>query len=164
MLVKVFNTNCNGKIEFTKSELEKLLTEVYEEGKKESEVNWSQTWHPNSPYILNRDLGDLGDKTITVSTTIFPKTEEGTCENGEASKCSCDCDGSCKHETGHENDYEKVECDNTIHGKFYPISARTFSEKEKREIDSAIRGFLENSGLIFKKDDPFSTLAKELNF
>ena len=31
-MVKVFTTNSNGKIEFTKEELEKLLNEVWQNG------------------------------------------------------------------------------------------------------------------------------------
>jgi len=32
-MVKVFTTNSDGKIEFTKDELEKLLNEVWEDGR-----------------------------------------------------------------------------------------------------------------------------------
>ena len=32
MMVKVFQSNANGKIEFTRAELEKLLNEVYKKG------------------------------------------------------------------------------------------------------------------------------------
>ena len=37
MSVKVFQTNKAGKIEFTRSELEKLLNETYNEGYRDGE-------------------------------------------------------------------------------------------------------------------------------
>lgn len=39
MKFKVFEVNSNGKIEFTKEELEKILEEVYNEGAKENQKN-----------------------------------------------------------------------------------------------------------------------------
>ena len=41
MMVKVFQTNKNGKIEFTKKELETLLNEVYWDGYR---ANSTWTW------------------------------------------------------------------------------------------------------------------------
>lgn len=35
MKVRVFTTNDKGKVEFTKEELEKLLNEVYQDGKND---------------------------------------------------------------------------------------------------------------------------------
>ena len=48
-MIKVFTVNGNGKIEFTKAELEKLLNETYEEGQKNCKCNNTITWTP--PYI-----------------------------------------------------------------------------------------------------------------
>lgn len=42
-MVKVFTTNKNGKIEFTKEELEKLLNEVWDNGYKHNGNLW-RTW------------------------------------------------------------------------------------------------------------------------
>ena len=47
-MIKVFTVNENGKIEFTKAELEKLLNEVYAEGQRNCNCNNSLTW--TSPY------------------------------------------------------------------------------------------------------------------
>lgn len=51
MKIKVFTPNHNGKIEFTHTELEKLLNEVYTDGYKDGEDNArssSLTWtNPN---------------------------------------------------------------------------------------------------------------------
>ena len=49
MKIKVFQTNPNGKIEFTPAELEKLLNDTYEEGQRNCNcakgINWT------SPYV-----------------------------------------------------------------------------------------------------------------
>jgi len=44
-MVKVFTTNSNGKIEFTKDELEKLLNEVWRDGYDSNK----SLWWPSSP-------------------------------------------------------------------------------------------------------------------
>jgi hypothetical protein len=66
MKVKVFQINSNGKIEFTRAELEKLLNEVYDGGFRDGEKS---TWTWTSPYIYNSDLG-----TTTTSDTSMPLT------------------------------------------------------------------------------------------
>lgn len=48
-MIKVFTVNENGKIEFTKTELEKLLDDIYAEGQKNCKCNNTITW--TSPYI-----------------------------------------------------------------------------------------------------------------
>lgn len=70
MKVKVFQSNHNGKIEFTRAELEKLLNEVYTDGYNEGK---SSHWTWTSPYISSTDgitLINANDtKTITTSAT-----------------------------------------------------------------------------------------------
>ena len=39
-MVKVFTTNSNGKIEFTKDELEKVLNEVWQDGRNSVSSYW----------------------------------------------------------------------------------------------------------------------------
>lgn len=54
MSVKVFQTNSNGKIEFTRAELEKLLNDTYKEGHRDGENKAnSNYWTWTSPYISN---------------------------------------------------------------------------------------------------------------
>lgn len=52
MKVKVFQSNHNGKIEFTRAELEKLLNEVYTDGYNEGK---SSHWTWTSPYVSSCD-------------------------------------------------------------------------------------------------------------
>lgn len=39
-MVKVFTTNSDGKIEFTKDELEKVLNEVWQDGRNSASSYW----------------------------------------------------------------------------------------------------------------------------
>ena len=60
-MVKVFTTNNNNKIEFTKDELEKLLNEVWQDGYNSHTSYW---W--TSP---------------TITTSSYPHNFETTCSN-----------------------------------------------------------------------------------
>ena len=68
MKVKVFYPNREGKIEFTRQELEKLLDEVYREGQKD--CNCSKTWSWTTPYY--------NDSLISNSTTNAAITANNT--------------------------------------------------------------------------------------
>ena len=49
-MVKVFTTNSNGKIEFTKDELEKLLNEVWQDGYNSHTSYWWTSPTITTPY------------------------------------------------------------------------------------------------------------------
>ena len=79
MKVKVFQPNHNGKIEFTRAELEKLLNEVYTDGYNEGK---SSHWTWTSPYISSCD-------GITLTNAIDTKTAtDKTVPNYNADKIS----------------------------------------------------------------------------
>ena len=62
MMVKVFQSNANGKIEFTRAELEKLLNEVYNAGHDAGySEGKSNQWTWTSPY--------LSTSTSTINST-----------------------------------------------------------------------------------------------
>lgn len=61
MIVKVFQTNKNGKIEFTKEELETLLNEVYWDGYRNN-----STWTWTTP--LSYTTTNLEKNTATAIT------------------------------------------------------------------------------------------------
>ena len=69
MKIKVFEINNNGKIEFTREELEKLLNDTYAEGQRNCNCGSNITW--TNPYI-----------TPYVSTT----NNEPTTSNASAPK------------------------------------------------------------------------------
>ena len=58
--IKVFSLNKEGKIEFTKEELEKLLNETYEDGYHEGKAHtytWTQPYYSsNGIALLNNDM------------------------------------------------------------------------------------------------------------
>lgn len=68
MKVKVFEFDKNGKISFTKNELEKLLNEVYDSGYDDGKRS-SNYWTWTSPYRYDTiTCGTATNATITTST------------------------------------------------------------------------------------------------
>ena len=61
-MVKVFTTNANGKIEFTKDELETLLNEVWNDGYNRHGTYW---W--TSPMTITTPYYHTGIDGITVT-------------------------------------------------------------------------------------------------
>ena len=72
-MVKVFTTNSDGKIEFTKDELEKVLNEAWQEGynSNKSYVYTSPNWW-SSPTIKTPILTD---KTVPTEPITFTCNE-----------------------------------------------------------------------------------------
>lgn len=71
--IKVFNLNKEGRIEFTKEELEKLLNETYEDGYYEGKSH-TYTWTPvtyndSGITLLNNDMSTTATSTNLKVTT-----------------------------------------------------------------------------------------------
>lgn len=147
MKVKVFQPNPHGKIEFTRTELEKLLNEIYEEGRRDCERNHIYPFIYNTPYY-----GDSITDTITTCGT-----------------------GTCINSTNATDSVDKLTCDSAVATDgVYPesLSTPTFTVSisdinadgaNQDKIVQHIQDTINN----FKKvhsNDPFSMLAKELNF
>ena len=64
--IKVFNLNKEGKIEFTKEELEKLLNETYEDGYHEGKSH-TYTW--TTPYYSSKEITLLNNDMSTTDST-----------------------------------------------------------------------------------------------
>ena len=73
MQIKVFTTNCYGKIEFTKAELEKLLNDTYAEGQKNCNCGNGITWTNPYSYPVY-----LGDNSVSVNNTNNAAVEAPT--------------------------------------------------------------------------------------
>ena len=147
MMVKVFESNINGKIEFTRKDLENLLNEVYNAGYRKGEESHSLAW--TSPY-LNNALRSNDSATITGSNTKINKDLlaqiSGTTESKvEAPKITT------------TNDSTKP---NT-----YTVTMKC-NEADISKAADALRELLNtpNALCIAKIDDAFDKLAKELNF
>ena len=90
-MIKVFTVNGNGKIEFTKAELEKLLNEVYAEGQKNCNCGNSITWtspYPAYPAYLS-DTITTNNTTVEASKNSAPtfKINISEADAQAASKC-----------------------------------------------------------------------------
>lgn len=89
MSVKVFQTNSNGKIEFTRAELEKLLNDTYKEGHRDGENKANNSyWTWTSPYVGGgltnaTPLNTAGTITYRNADVSTPTTEgiTITCNN-----------------------------------------------------------------------------------
>jgi hypothetical protein len=71
MKIRVFNTNHNGKIEFTKAELEKLLNEIYAEGQNDcncSHITWTNPYI--TPYINDSTTTNASTDSAPITATI----------------------------------------------------------------------------------------------
>ena len=81
MSIKVFQTNANGKIEFTRCELEKLLNETYDEGYRAGE-------NQAKGQCVTEKLDDICAKAA-IETKVTPTNHNGakaavtTCINNE---------------------------------------------------------------------------------
>lgn len=77
MIVKVFQSNANGKIEFTRAELEKLLNEVYKKGYDTGVSDTKQNyWTWTSPSISS-----LRTPSITYASNAGTSIDNLRCDN-----------------------------------------------------------------------------------
>lgn len=65
-MVKVFTTNNDGKIEFTKDELEKVLNEVWQDGRNSATYYW-WTSPAVTPYYTDKVKPYYTDKTVEIT-------------------------------------------------------------------------------------------------
>ena len=76
-MTKTFTVNKNGKIEFTKDELKKLLDEVYMEGRNSTTYTYTTPWV--SPYVWTSTStsGTIsGSSTNSSSITLTNNAEK----------------------------------------------------------------------------------------
>lgn len=157
MKVKVFQSNHNGKIEFTRVELERLLNEVYNDGYNDGKG--SNTWTWASPYYTGTTL--LSNKTPTNQATISCDTAKIDTE--QLNKIA-GVNTSAKVETSNDND--KTICVNNADTvKPYTITL-DWSQADVNKAAQVLCEMLTDHGAISstKADDAFSKLTKELNF
>ena len=76
-MIKVFEKNKNGKIEFTKDELEKLLNEVWWDGKSHATYTWtSPYWQTiTTPYYATGTITATISGTSTAGVTVEYSSE-----------------------------------------------------------------------------------------
>ena len=77
MMVKVFQSNANGKIEFTRAELEKLLNEVFKKGYDTGVSDTKQNyWTWTSP-----NVSTLRTPEVTYATNTSTSIDNLRCDN-----------------------------------------------------------------------------------
>jgi hypothetical protein len=147
MIIKVFETNNNGKIEFTHKDLEKLLNEVYNAGYREGQESHSWTW--TSPY-LNNALCSNDSATITGSNTKINKDLLAQISGATESKVEAP---------------KITATNNSTKPNAYTVTMKC-SEADINKAADALRELLNtpNALCTAKIDDAFDKLAKELNF
>ena len=82
-MIKVFTVNENGKIEFTKAELEKLLNETHSEGYKEGKYDSQQNWAWTSPSLNGVSTTPYNGPITYCNSAVHPKTTNISASNDE---------------------------------------------------------------------------------
>lgn len=68
MKIKIFCPNTNGKLEFTKEELEKLLNEAYNDGYRDG--NYNRTWTYTYPSITCNSSDSITTERAIISNLV----------------------------------------------------------------------------------------------
>ena len=152
MKVKVFQTNANGKIEFSRNELEKLLNEVYNDGYSAGEQHMRETYWTWSPNILT---GGTIANTQSLPVTYTNETSTTAIDNLKAvNTYKVTANGA-------------AECEKTTKAKpntWESVSASSVASAN--ELDSIINQLLTGAkkSEIFTSNCPdvFNALDKEL--
>jgi hypothetical protein len=151
MKVKVFQSNHNGKIEFTRAELEKLLSETYTDGFRDGEAYQREksSWTWTSPY-LNNALHSNDSATITGLNTKIDKDLLAQISGATESKVEAP---------------KITTTNNSTKPNTYTVTMKC-SEADINKAADALRELLNTPNALgtAKIDDAFSKLAKELNF
>lgn len=156
MSIKVFQTNANGNIEFTRCELEKLLNETYNEGYRAGENQTKSsywTWAPNWS-TLTSDTSNRITTTNTTNTTNAIDDLKCTTENS-AKATSINQNGAKAAITA---------CINNEPLRTYAIDLGKNSNFDAmaKAIEEIIYGHPKQSA-CGEQTDPFISLAKELS-
>ena len=147
MMIKVFETNNNGKIEFTRKDLEKLLNEVYNDGYNKGKESRSWTW--TSPY-LNSALCSNDTATIASTKTEIDKDLLNQICNTIESKVEAP---------------KITTTNNSTKPNAYTVTM-SCGEADINKAADALHELLNTPNALStaKIDDAFSKLAKELSF
>ena len=147
MMIKVFETNNNGKIEFTCKDLEKLLNEIYNAGYREGKENHNWTW--TSPY-LNNALRSNDSATIASTKTEINKDLLAQISGATESKVETP---------------KITTTNNSTKPNAYTVTMKC-SEADINKAADALHELLNTPGALSSAgiNDAFSKLSKELNF
>lgn len=114
--VKVFSPNENGKIEFTKREIEKLLQEIYAEGYKDgTQTKWTISYGGTTKYngITNNELHAIPALYTTKVEPIETKAPSSICYD----KLEGFCNGSITTASGTDSKLSNTTTTYTVPAK-----------------------------------------------
>ena len=155
MSIKVFQTNSNGKIEFTRAELEKLLNDTYKEGHRDGETKANNSYWTWIAPTLNGTPSITYGGNSTIRTT--PDSATITCTNAKV-----DTDMLAKLAVPKEEaDAHKITANVSVNGakaQTYDLSALA------KEIDQILFGkpSVTCGTYVAPKNEHNANLAKEL--
>ena len=157
MSIKVFQTNSNGKIEFTRAELEKLLNETYKEGHRDGETKANNSYWTWTTPTLTGTKSIIYNEIPTTHTTSDSGTI--TCTNASA---KVDADAIAKLAVPKkEDDAQKI----TINASINDAKAQTYDWRAiAKEIDEIFFGRTPTTcgTYVAPKNEHNANLAKEL--
>ena len=163
MSIKVFQTNANGKIEFTRCELEKLLNETYNEGYRAGENQAKSqywTWAPNWSTLASNST----NKVTTPNTTNA--IDDLKCAMTEISDNYAKATIETKvTPTNHNGAKAAVTtCINNESPRTYTIDLGKNSDFDSmaKLLEEVLYGHPKQSARG-EQTDPFTSLAKELS-
>lgn len=155
MSVKVFQTNSNGKIEFTRAELERLLNDTYKEGHRDGEAKANNSYWTWTAHTLTGAPSITYGGNSTIRTT--PDSATITCTNAKV-----DTDMLAKLAVPKEEaDAHKITANVSVNGakaQTYDLSALA------KEIDQIFFGRTPTTcgTHVAPKNEHNANLAKEL--
>lgn len=165
MKVKVFQPNSQGKIEFTRTELEKLLNEVYNSGFYDGEIAQQNksTWTWISPHMYSNTI------TSTNSTNNINGTSTCTIDNYTKTIIDNldDCTGASDKLTGTYDSATSKNDTSTAKNAAVDIAPISITlgnmdrEAAKKHISDTVAALRRAQAA---PGDVFTNLAKELNF
>lgn len=165
MSIKVFQTNANGKIEFTRCELEKLLNETYNEGYRAGENQakgqyW--TWAPNWGTLITNDSTN-NRITATNTTNTTNAIDDLKCATEKSDNNYVKAANDTKTTPINYNGAKVTTSINNESPRTYTIdlSKNSNFDAMAKAIEEIIYGHPKQSA-HGELTDPFTSLAKEL--
>lgn len=159
MIVKVFESNNNGKIEFTRNELEKLLNEVYTKGYN---VGYSEgthkSWTWTSPSLNYRDINTtISDYTTPISNLTCSSVDKA---NNAATTTASISSSAPKITYGGSDDAKSI-APNSITLQIKDLGEAPANINFAKALDEVVNAIFNNS-VKTEVETPHSKLAKEL--
>lgn len=161
MSIKVFQTNANGKIEFTRFELEKLLNETYNEGYRAGENQAKSqywTWAPNWGTLITND--STNNKITATDTTNA--IDDLKCATDNSAKAAIETKVTSINHNGAKAAITTQVNNESPRTYINDLGKNSNFDAMAKAIEEIIYGHPKQSA-CGEQTDPFISLAKELS-